>query len=374
MSSAKAVIVPGPYVDLEMEGKFETIKKEELSASAVNGKLDGEKGEPATAPYYWSQTVKPVVSKIQSEIDYNYSRHPFICDAATVEGLRSAAKDQVAILQNEKQEPMLALPKAQEEEKALKAKCRFDGLPWSRRLSKTVFGITEGLVTISAIKPISSSIVTDVIAISIIAWISYFGIQTAGSFIVNATDSQQRKKRYWNVLILGLSYALLLGYCRAELNNESLALDAQIAGVRAANNNGALLLFLASVIVFMIALHVELSHALTKEEKANLKAYKQKQHEVMTLETTIRQLDDQIDTIQKDTENKIDIMRRRQFYAASMEVRLVTLAQEIIDTYEKNNLNKRRGAPCPEFFNQKIDNSMFKLYYHHIHEKTNTPA
>lgn len=359
------VTVPANYSDPELEAVYEQLDREQLIKAEVGGKHDGKINQPNDIHTYKVQTIGPLRSAVQSVIDLSHAKHQLVCDVGYVQKIREDADAKVKEIQNEEKQKAMQLAKARKEEKALHHTSKKGWSEYMRYSILAAFALVEGSLTFLVMKRQSTSALLNILLALAVMFIASLGLNVGAHYIASALTPRKRKFRYAIVVAAGLLFSLCLGYGRAQMNNEAAAMEAQISQDAPIQSSSALPFVFISFFGFLIALGLELRHTLSPEEKAKQKAWQEKHNEVVQLERELAQSQEEINSIESEVTHKTDWIFRRQVYARDYEIRLVSMAQKVVDKYESTDVDFRKDRQCPSFFGEKID-FQFQLYYQNL--------
>jgi len=362
------------HKDPELEKMYENLEQKEIPAAFAKGTTDGPEGRPFTGSFYNVEFISPVISSVQSLIDYNYSKHQPLCDVALAQKIRNDADAKIISLKNEKRAKTSELAIALTEERIKKAECPSTVHTKINDAMKVVAALTEGGLIYLTLQGVSASTMTNILSAVIVSIAAYYGIGVAANYVVSASNLKQRRLRYLFVLGLGFIFSLSLGIARGVVNQEAININAQIEGTFVTNTSGSMFpVVIISFLAYWTCLATELRYFRNAQEKAQLKELEEKHQQVIKLGNEVSEIKQQIDAVEHEVTTHSNLLMRRQVYAAAYESRLVTLAQRIVDTYESANLNFRIDHICPDFFNQtRVFN--FKLYYSTLLNHSKQPA
>lgn len=359
------VTVPANYTDQELEAVYEQLDLEQITKAEVGGKHDGKINQPNDPHTYKVQTISPLRSAVQSVIDLSHAKHQLVCDIGYVQKIREDGDDKVKEIQNEAKQKAMQLEKAKQEEKALQHTSKKGWSTHMRYFILAAFALVEGSLTFLVMKRQSTSALLNILLALVVMFIAGVGLNVGAHYIASAPTPRKRKLWYAIVVAAGLLFSLCLGYGRAQMNNEAAAMEAQISQDAPLQGSSALPFVFVSFFGFLIALGLELRHTLSPEEKAKQKAWQEKHNEVVRLERELAHSQEEINSIENEVTQKTDWIFRRQVYARDYEIRLVSMAQKVVDTYESTDVDFRKDRQCPFFFGEKID-FQFQLYYQNL--------
>jgi hypothetical protein len=370
-STLPAVTVPATYTDPELESSYAFFEQEQMTKAEINGKHDGKNHQPSDARRYKVQTISSLRSAVQSLIDVNHLKHQFLCDVGYAQTIRKDTEKVLNVLRNESKATELKLANVKNEEQQLK--CDGD-YGWSTKMQRGIllaFALVEGALTYLVLKNISSSFVLNILLSLTIMFVAGTGLNVGANHIATAATPYNRRVRYAVVLSVGLLFSIVIGYSRGNLNNQALAMETLIAMDTPAPRSNALPFMLISFVAFWVALALELKHWRSPADKAKIKAYKDKQREVAQYEKEVQKIQVDIAEANRQLTMKTDLVLRRQIYARDFEMRLISLAQKLVDTYESANVEFRHE--CPKFFGEKVDFE-FSLHYQDLLKTSKQPV
>lgn len=359
------ITVSTNYTDPELEALYETLIQEQLTAATVKGKNDGKDNKPSNVQHYKVQRLNLIKSAIQTLININHSKHQPLCDMAVMQKMRSDSNAKLHDLRNEKKVKEVSLEQARNDEKQKKAQLKTGLIPKLHYFVIYLFGIMEGGLIYTVLRMQSDSLLANLLVSCAVTFFASYGLNVGAEYIANGLTKTKQRIRYVVVLIVGFAFSGILGLMRSDMNNETAAINAQIDMSTVLVSSNPLLYVVVSFLSFWVMLALELKYFKSKEEKARIKDYDEKRKEVEGLEREFNAIQEEIDSITEDVDSNSDLVLRRQEYAASLEHRLITLAQQIVEHYEATNVDFRTDHQCPAFFGEKIDFG-FTLFYQHL--------
>lgn len=342
------------YYDPEFETWYENFRKEMLTAAFISARQDATENKPITEQEYNITFLLKVKSKCQSGLDLNKNRFSLNTDLAHVLLLRKDAEIQFFQLKKninemEKKESQLRI-----EVEKMRHLIKPTISPKFRFIIPIIQGTLEGVSLYSLLSDMGLATMYTISSSMILALVSGLGVHFGAHYVCNGKTEEKRTVRLCFILGAAFLSSVLLGFVRASFLNNIKSIDYTIdAQVGSPTSVNAWLFVGISFLSFWVALTFQKHFWQTNEEKVSQTNYDEKRNEIKELQTQQLALKKQIDSIKANRDEISANFLHKHEMASNNEVMVVSLLDEITNTYQETNANNR-STPCPDFFGNPL--------------------
>lgn len=355
-------------IPINLDAEFQKFTDEVLTQAALSGEQDSAKGISYSEEHFMNLIFNPTQSLIQEAVFENQKKYLPGSSAAIANAANRERDNVVSAITPKKNKKEIEIELLSKSLKSrgpdFKVRCKRFCL-YVMLLANA--GI-EGYFTFETLTLLSFPLWSAICGALVMAGAVSLGVHSVAGYINRAISLKQRVWRYAQVLIPGAVVFGLLGVFRASVYNMQNRYRNLIADQVTQNTEEitfwgiGLLCFMLFTVVLFLSVHFSISDEERAKERAyadDLKELKRKKKEKADY---VAQINQTCSEAQAQTSEAMKIFE----YAKNREAELVTLGNQILDTYIKNFTLFNMSA-CPPIFSRR-PKLQLTLFFNHKSE------